>query len=345
VSSLRLQLPAPVSGRIGVLDELKGVAIILIVLYHAGGVLVWPDYLHGEVGVDMFVILSGIGLALSTAKEGALRFLFRRFWRIYPAYWVVLTGFLVADAHFLGWHFSAKDIALHYLGIHALFGSVYEMSINDSFWFVTLIVCLYVLYAPLRRLMSRPGWILDIGVFASLAPALACLFWVRAAGFEHLALRLPGFFIGLLIGHKLKTGRLGLSVSATLAGACVLMVWVPYAGGSLFDSAAFGVAIIAAYAFVAGPVLPGAVRASLGFLGDRSLEIFLIHQPLIREYNVLVHSRLFPGASENPRALAVGIALGVAVTIVLSHGLHSLLARIPLPGKVGALSGPHKKNG
>ena len=324
---------------------MKGVAILLVVLYHAGGVMAWRNLLQGQVGVDMFVILSGIGLALSTARLGALRFLFRRFWRVYPAYWIVLTGFLLADAHFLGWHFSAKDIALHYLGIHALFGSVYEMSINDSFWFITLILCLYVLYAPLRRLMSRPGWILDIGVFASLAPALACLVWVRAAGFEHLALRLPGFFIGLLIGHKLKTGRLGLSVSATLAGACVLMVWVPYAGGSLFDSAAFGLAIMAAYAFVVGPVLrPGAARASLGFLGDRSLEIFLIHQPLIGEYNVLVHSRLFPGGPENPRALAIGIAVGVAVTILLSPGLHSLLARLPVPGEAHAQPDSQKKN-
>ena len=58
---LKLELPAPVTGRLAVLDELKGLAIILVILYHAGGVLVWSNDFHGDVGVDIFVILSGIG--------------------------------------------------------------------------------------------------------------------------------------------------------------------------------------------------------------------------------------------------------------------------------------------
>ena len=70
MSPLRLELPAPVTGRIKVLDELKGVAIILVILYHVGGVLSWANGPHGEAGVDMFVILSGIGLTLSSTDGG-----------------------------------------------------------------------------------------------------------------------------------------------------------------------------------------------------------------------------------------------------------------------------------
>ena len=329
----------PAAGRLGVLDELKGVAIVLVILYHAGGVMGWRNVLQGQVGVDLFVFLSGVGLALGTRREGALRFLLRRFWRIYPAYWIVLTGFLVADAHFLGWHFSGADIALHYLGLQALFGSVHEMSINDSFWFVTLIVCLYLLYAPLRRLMARPGWILLIGIAVSLAPAVAGLLSVQAAGFEHIAERVPGFFVGLLVGRRIRTGGLGLPLPWALLGCLALLVGVPYACGAGIDLALLSVAIAAAYAFLAARALPGAARASLKFLGDRSLEIFLLHQPLIREYNVVVHARLFPGAPETPWALAAGIAIGLAVTLALSCGLHALLARMPVPAGEGARSG------
>ncbi|HEY5079485.1 MAG TPA: acyltransferase [Opitutaceae bacterium] len=328
----------PPGGRLEVLDELKGVAIVLILLYHAGGVMGWRNLLQGQVGVDMFVFLSGVGLALSTRDAGTLGFLFQRFWRIYPAYWIVLTGFLLADAHFLGWHFSGVDTALHYLGIQALFGPEHEMSVNDSFWFVTLIVCLYLLYAPMRRLMGRPGWILLIGIAVSLAPAVAALFSMRAAGFEHIAERVPGFFVGLVVGRRIRTGELGLSPSKALLGSIVLLVGVPYACGATIDLALLSLAITAAYAFLAAPALPGAARASLRFLGNRSLEIFLIHQPLIREYNVLVQARLFPGAPETPWALALGIALGLTVTIALSVGLHSLLAKVPVPGSSQAHS-------
>jgi peptidoglycan/LPS O-acetylase OafA/YrhL len=324
--------PVPAGGRLPVLDELKGVAILGVFLYHAGGVMAWRNVLQGQVGVDMFVVLSGIGLALRPPGGGALRFLQRRFWRIYPTYWIVLTGFLLADAHFLGWHFSAEDIVLHYLGLHALFGSAYEMSINDSFWFVTLIVCLYLGYAPLMRPLSRPRWILGIGVCVMLAAIVACALSGPAAGFAHLALRLPGFFIGLLLGHRIRTGRLGVPVPAALAGAFVLLVLVPYALGAVPDSAAFALAVMAAYAFLAAPALPATARSCLGYLGVRSLGIFLIHQPLIREYNVLVHGRMFPDAPETPAALASGIAVGAAAAIALAACLHSLLSRVPMPG-------------
>ena len=93
-TTLTLQLPAPAQKRLPVLDELKGLAIILIVLYHAGGVLVWQNLLHGDVGVDMFVIISGIGLTLGGSYTNAQSFLLRRFSRILPAYWVALAFYL-----------------------------------------------------------------------------------------------------------------------------------------------------------------------------------------------------------------------------------------------------------
>ena len=252
-----------------------------------------------------------------------------------------MTGYLLADAHFLGWHFPAGDIALHYLGIHALFGSVHEMSVNDSFWFVTLIVCLYLLYAPMRRLMGRPGWILLIGIAVSLAPAAAGLLSVQAAGFEHIAERVPGFFVGLLVGRRVRTGRLGLSPIPALLGGLVLLVGVPYASAAQVDLALLSLAITGAYVFLAAPALPGPARSPLRFLGVLSLEIFLIHQPLIREYNILVHARLFPGAPETPWALAAGIAAGLAATIALSAGLHRVLAKVPAPRGIGPRFGAY----
>jgi len=332
--SLRLELPAPVAGRVGALDELKGVAILLVILNHVGGVLNLSAAPHGEVGVDMFVILSGVGLTLGPATGGAARFLARRFWRIYPAYWIALTAFLLGDALFLSRHFSTEDILLHYLGIHGWFGDRYALSINESFWFVTLIVSLYVVYLPLRRFVDRPDVLLLLGAVVSLAPTLYYYHTSQPVEFDHLSLRIPGFFLGLLFGRLLKTGRLDIPASVALGGAFLLVFYVPYTQNFIFTTVWVGGALMVAYAFAIRPFMSAATRGALRFLGDRSLEIFLIHQPLIRDYNILVQSRLFPdSAPPTPWALTAGIFVALAVTIAVSSALHSLLLRLPAPGR------------
>jgi len=339
-TALRIELPAPASGRISVLDELKGVAILLIILYHAGGVLVWRDTLHLEVGVDMFVILSGIGLTLSSTNEGSWRFLLRRFWRIYPGYWIILTSFLLADAHFLGLQFGTKDIVLHYLGVHAFFGDAYMMTINDSFWFISLIVGLYAVFALIRRFVGRPDLIVFFGAVASIVPTLAYFYAGQSNAFSHLALRIPGFFLGLLIGQLLRTGRLEVRLSWALGAALGLVLYVPYVNGLIFASFWVGLSVMALYALLLRPVFTASERTILRFLGERSLEIFLIHQPLIRAYNILAQEHMFPGRPMTPWSIATGMAVALAVTVLISHVLHSLLGRLPAPGRGRPPAGP-----
>jgi len=332
-TSLRVELPARSTGRILALDELKGVAILLVILYHAGGALVWSDTLHLEVGVDMFVILSGIGLALSTTEETAGRFLLRRMWRIYPCYWIILTGFLVANARFLGEHDGTKDVVLHYLGVHALFGDAHMMTINDSFWFVTLIVLLYALYAMMRRLVDRPDWVLFLGAAASVGLSLAYFYSGEANVFRHLTTRMPGFFLGVVIGRLLATGRIEIPLTWALGAACAIVLYVPYANGIILASFLVGLSLMALYALALRPALAAGVRRTLRFLGDRSLEIFLIHQPLMRNYNTYVQRRIWPTRTFTPWSLAAGMAAGLAAAILISSALHSLLRRLPGPGR------------
>jgi peptidoglycan/LPS O-acetylase OafA/YrhL len=339
MTPFRVALPAPLSGRIGVLDELKGVAILLVILYHAGGVLGIGNVLHGETGVDVFVILSGIGLTLSSTRESAGRFLLRRFLRIYPAYWIVLTAFILANGYLLNRHISPTDIALHYLGVQVLFGARYALSVNDSFWFISLIVSLYVLYIPLRRYASRPDALLFFGALVSLTSALLCFYGHQFVAFDHFSLRIPGFIVGLVIGRLLREGSLEVPLTPAFACALLLFFYVPYTQGFVYASAWAGLAVMAAYAFIVRPVFGVAVRGLLSHLGVLSLEIFLIHQPLIREYNVFVLQRYFPGLGITPRTLLAGICVALGVTWVLSAGLHGLLKRIPSPGRASPSPG------
>jgi len=333
MAGLRLELPAPVAGRIPALDELRGVAILLVILYHVGGVLGMDNALHGEVGVDMFVILSGAGLALSQSQGGAGQFLLRRFRRIYPAYWIALTAFLLGDAWVWNKHFSTANILVHYVGMQAWFGDGYALSINDSFWYITLIVTLYVLYVPMRRFVDRPDLLLLLGAIVSIVPAVYCFRTRQYVGYDHVSQRLPGFFLGLLLGRLLRNGRLDISASTALGAACLVIFYVPFTQNFVFVSVWVGAALIVVYALMIRPYLSAGTRGALKFLGDRSLEIFLIHQPLIREYNILAQHWLFPGAAVTQRSLAAGILVALAVAVALASALHSLLQRIPEAGQ------------
>jgi peptidoglycan/LPS O-acetylase OafA/YrhL len=88
---------------------------------------------------------------------------------------------------------------------------------------------------------------------------------------------------------------------------------------------------MAFYAFLLRQALPAAALGALRYLGDRSLEIYLLHQPLIRSYNVYFQTRWLGVAGLTPTGLIIGMAAGLAVTLVLSDGLHWLLKRLPTP--------------
>lgn len=329
--SLTLQTSVPAPGRMPVLDELKGLAIVLVVLYHAGGVLSWNNYLHGDLGVDIFVILSGIGLSLGTTYPGPGPFLRRRLLRILPAYWVTLTLFLFLNVYFLQLHYTPANIVLHYLGIHGWFGDVYALSINDSFWFITLILSLYLLYPVLHRLLESPEKLLLAGAILAVVPAFAWFFTGQAGSFGHLGLRIPGFFYGLVIGRVLRTGSLHLPLGPTLLLAILVLTYVPYTRGIVFHTGVVALGLMAFYAFAARPRLEGPAgtkfRAGLRFLGDHSLEIFLLHQPLIRQYNLYVHGRWLNEPVPAPSSLMMGMLAGVALTLLLSLELRRILQR------------------
>jgi peptidoglycan/LPS O-acetylase OafA/YrhL len=327
-----LTLERPAQGRLPVLDELKGLAILLIVLYHAGGVLMWNNYLHGDVGVDIFVILSGIGLAYGSAYPGAGAFLRRRLLRILPAYWLVLTAALFFNRHFQQLDYSAANIVLHYLGIHGWFGDVYAMSIVDSFWFITLILSFYGAYPFLHRLLDDPVKLLCVGAVISVVAAFAWFLTGQGGSFGHLGLRLPGFFYGLLLGRLLRTGSLHLPLNALLMLAVLCLTYVPYTRGIVFHTGIVGLALMGGYARLARPWLqgPGGTRARtiLRFLGEHSLEIFLLHQLLIRDINKYVHARWLNEPQPAPASLIMGMMLAFGVTLLLSYELRRTLGRI-----------------
>src|SRR5665811_644129 len=72
---------------------LRAIAASIVVLGHSG-------FLMASPGVDIFFVISGFIVCQVAARPhtGALPFLARRCWRIFPIYWIVLAFSVLINA-------------------------------------------------------------------------------------------------------------------------------------------------------------------------------------------------------------------------------------------------------
>ena len=111
--------------RLHFLDGLRGIAILLVVLYHSFAD--WPRELpyheqyadiflfhFGKYGVQLFFIISGFVIAMTLEKcKSFLDFMFRRWLRLFPA--MLIASFIILISAPL---FTARPIGVpHYLDL------------------------------------------------------------------------------------------------------------------------------------------------------------------------------------------------------------------------------------
>jgi exopolysaccharide production protein ExoZ len=229
-----------VDQRLRSLQALRGIACLAVIAFHLPGFedLTWP-HRHlmtwarpfGWAGVDLFFVLSGFIITWTQFKHIGQRaavgsYLARRLWRIYPLYWVILSGAVLTSYLLFGY-----SLALHG-GVAALAHQVFlwpwdlGMIHVPVAWSLTFEVMFYLLFtvfivAPRRwfvpllftwtaLVLAKPIVLPDVGAywlpFTSLTfeflvgcwTALACRSFTRGAGRSVVAGGL-GIVIGLVI--------------------------------------------------------------------------------------------------------------------------------------------------
>lgn len=318
--------PVPSTARIPAIDELKGLALILIIFYHAIGILGWTNSLQGQLGVDIFLILSGVTLALGpAAREPLGTFFRRRFLRIFPAYWLALALFLALDYFLRGIVHSAPRVWFHVTGLHAFSREINFWGINDSLWFIALIVPLYVTFAFARRILDHPADILGLGLLLTVIVCAAYLATGNTGALTHLGVRLPSFFVGLVIGHALTAPQFSLRPTPLLAVGAVSLAYLTLNHGlnffGIFAALAVSTAYLALRSTLPASLLPATTRP-LAWLGLYSYEIYLFHQPLIREYHLYTWQHAFAVTAPSSRQLLLGVSVGLVVTTLLAVAVH-----------------------
>lgn len=264
--------------------ELKGIAILIVIYLHVSTRLfLIPNYTHGEIGVDIFVLLSGFGLTLSylSKRNRPIDFIKARIIKLFPAYWIVLGLILLVNMYYMKSPISIKDYVVHFLGIQA-FSSEHFYSISDPFWYVTLILTLYLLFLLSMKYIinSNIHAILIIGLIASVVANFLFIWSRNINGEVFFSSRILGFFIGICLAILIKEGVIKIKLSFSLCVLVVVQIYLMLNRGVPFNYPIAGLLFIIIY-LKAGMefnnIIINYVRKILYKIGEYSYEIYLTH--------------------------------------------------------------------
>ncbi len=277
--------------------ELMGISIILICLYHATiffseNTLFLPIQIVknlGFVGVDIFLLLSGLGLVYSreTNLQPLRTFYLKRFIRIIPAYWIIITLSLFS----LGiW---TDHITVHWLFFrYSTIGFWFD--ITSYGWYIPATFLFYLVFPLLNTGFKSFG--LKFIIIGTLS-ALFCCYLAFQLDMFYLVIvlsRIPPFLFGIYVGHRLLNKQTNLlnrpisySVSIASFGLVIFLVqykgynWTYDSGFMWYPLALTIVPIALSLSDIISRVLSLSgliyLKRIVQFCGNYSLEIFLVH--------------------------------------------------------------------
>jgi peptidoglycan/LPS O-acetylase OafA/YrhL len=329
-------------------QALRAIAALLVVFVHLSGSSgfearylggsSWFSWLNlsGNTGVDLFFVISGLIMTVTTwrtfgAPGSPQRFLWRRVTRIYPLYWLITTPIL---ALYLVSPDSVNSHADHPPSIVASYLLLPQQGLPLLLvgWTLVYEMYFYLLFA-LGMLLGRRwfGWL--IGAWAAVTVILHLTVGSTDNPFLGLVSSLLSleFVFGVVIGYAIVHGRIVYPVAVLTAGVLAVAGLFSYLGRSGlhdFPSEAFR---------VFGPglamalVVYGAVgletRHELvapGFLqrwGDASYSLYLIHVPMLTALGMVLAKLVSPG----PVLHVVGIVAVPAALIVAARLSYRLI--------------------
>lgn len=314
-----------VSGRFRELDVLRGLAALGVVFFHytSHGTRYFNDYpfffWEGEFGVHLFFVISGFVIYYTLERSRTLGdFLFSRFSRLYPTYWVavaLLFVWAVLDPaqHPLWWHGYLANLTM-------LQKFAYFPDVDEVYWSLAIELCFYAWIALVFRLgqMRRiPG--------LSLAWLAAAAIWgcfhhfvttgvERSIGNTWFILPYAPYFVAGMMFYRMYSQGLRLPyLLPIVAGAGV--VWIIH-GARVFEVT---LVIFAAFALAVSGWLRFLVNPVTLWLGAISYPLYLIHREPGYAFLNWMNSR------HQSHWLALSIAVPVA--LLASHVLSMTVER------------------
>ena len=286
-------------------NAIFGFSAIWIVFYHIYSVYRLPNIPivsqiinMGNMGVDIFVFLSAVGLSFSIEKNSLKEFYYNRVKRVLLPFLLISVPFYVWDA-----------LAVYGVNIKAL--SEFLLNITTlSFWcrkgapawYMSFVLVTYAIFPLLYKLKKKHKWTLVLLIALSIITEIFLKFIespIYTFG-ERVLSRIPIFLIGMIVADFVKENRKinklfsFSTISIACAGAICIVLSNPDIVIVRYIYAFMSISIILVLSFILDKIQNISTLKPLvgilNFCGSNSLEIYLIHTFIIRflsYYNLL----------------------------------------------------------
>jgi peptidoglycan/LPS O-acetylase OafA/YrhL len=346
---LLIQRPSWLPSYIPELQGLRGIAVLLVVLYHCHprfeDTWFYRASLWGWTGVNLFFVLSGFLITSILLESRSQPCYFRNFYarralRIWPVYVLVLIVCYLNAPWFIGlpvleafrnapwWAYILFLQNLFHLSLPPAIGPTWSLAIEEQYYF---------LWAPLVRVLRAP-WMLATLLIACLVAAptfrLHHFSWITPT---HTLTHIDGIAMGSLLSLGLYTlpfsrrtwltigliaMPIGFICSATIAG-----------GTAYLDSALttlFGGAVLSSIASTGtrGPLHATLRRGPLAYYGKISYGLYMTHIAVFIYFGSFDARMNAYGIPGNLAIVAFRIVACTLVATLLWYGFESRILRL-----------------
>ena len=319
--------------------ELMGVAILFVILFHVG--LPREDAFFGlkrmgNIGVDFFLFLSGMGLWFSWTKKPSLRhYYLRRFLRIYPTWLLIACLYYIPDylnLELIGHRGQSTNIL-------DLIGDIsinWDFWLHDelTFWYIPAIMLFYIV-SPfyMNLIIKHPTyrWLPILMIMWCVIVEYVVPIHEAVGHLEIFWSRVPIFFLGINIAAAVKRKEtigvsfiwiIGVIFLITLA-SCIFLEQVKHGQFPLFIERMLYIPLTITAILLLSYLFSNTskhINKVLKLFGTLSLEIYLIHAHFVLDY-----------LERNNWSYWATFIATTAITLVLAWLLHTAIEQIITP--------------
>jgi peptidoglycan/LPS O-acetylase OafA/YrhL len=308
--------------RIRELDALRGIAALMVVLYHYTVTYdsafghkadLWFSFGIGSHGVELFFLISGFVILMTLDRvRGAEDFALARASRLFPTYWlsVLFTAAAVTVFALPGYDVTPIQVLVNltmlqtFVGVENVDGVYWTMAVELAFYGWMLVVLAAGLLPRIERVLSV--WLIAVGAAVIVFVALqASLPW--------------GLATALLLyhGHLFVAGMLFYRMRTSPSRVALTLIVVTLAIEALFRPSSIG--IVGAWYLVLVLLQLGRLgflnRPPLLFPGTISYPLYLLHENI----GFIVIRQLYAWGLDHTLAL---IFIPLALSIALATAVH-----------------------
>lgn len=288
------------SERIIALDIIRTAALLCVIVFHVGvhfsekyKDFFFSQYLHlGDLGVSLFIILSGFSLFLNNKNENILHFYKKRFLSIYPFYWIayIVTSMLIFIVY---QRISIEPYHFIYtiIGLDGFLLATTQTRYLIGEWYVGFILLLYIIAPFIFYLINKSYWYIILFFVISI---LSIQYGSHINGHFFLwhpnimwnpTARIFEFAFGALLCialYKNKIKTLYILIPSLICIAISLLFFKNYLfGASIISIPCYISIFIVIYIVTNKIIFKQSVKDFIQFLSKYSFLAFLYHHQII----------------------------------------------------------------